>query len=105
MVSRWETLEDCRRSRGEDIRDFVDRLEAAYEAVGMVCGMIIPSTIRAFMLFRRAQIEDEIRRNLILSKLDYEKEDTLYDQMETQVLEVPGRGPGARKKPRYTTKT
>ena len=56
MVSRWENLEDCRRSRGEDIRDFVDRFDTAYEAVRMVCGMIIPSTIRAFMLLRRAEV-------------------------------------------------
>ena len=93
QVSWWETVEDCRRSRGEDIRDFVDRFDTAYEAVRMVCGMIIPSTVRASMLLRRAEIEDKIRRNLILSKLDYEREDTLHDQMETQILEVLGGGP------------
>ena len=60
--------------------------------------MIIPSTVRALMLFRRA----EIRRNLILSKLDYERD---HDQMETQILVVLGGGSGARKKPRYGAKT
>ena len=37
-----------------------------------------------------AEIEDKIRRSLILSKLDYENKDTLYDQIDTQVLEVLG---------------
>ena len=53
--------EDCKRSRGEDIRDFVDRFQTAYEAVWMVCEMVIPSLIRAFMLFRRAEVDDDIR--------------------------------------------
>ena len=55
----------------------------------MVCGMVIPSTVRAFMLFRRAEIDDEIRRYVIL-ELDYKREDTLHDQMEMQVLEILG---------------
>ena len=40
----------------------------------MVFGIVIPSTIRAFMLFRRAEVDDIIRRDLILSKPDYKKE-------------------------------
>ena len=88
MIFRWETLEDCKRSRGEDIRDFVDKFKMAYEAVLMVCDMVIPSTIRYFMLFRRAEVD--IRRDLILSKLDYEDEETLHEQRETQLKEVLG---------------
>ena len=75
MISRWETLEDCSRSRGEDIEDFVDRFQTAYVAVWMVCEMVIPSLIRAFMLFRRVEVDGDIRRALILAKLDYEDED------------------------------
>ena len=39
-------------------------------------------------------MEDEIRQTLILSKLDHEQEDTMYKQMESQILEVMGGGPG-----------
>ena len=65
--------------------------------------MVIPARIRASIMLRRVEIEDKIRRSLILSKLYYEKKDKLYDQMEAQVLEVLGGGPGVRKKPQYTT--
>ena len=50
----------------------------------MVCEVVIPSLIRAFMLFRREEVDDDIKRDLILAKLDYEDEETQYDQMETQ---------------------
>ena len=102
MISRWETSEDCKRSRGEDIRDFIDTFEMAYEAVRMVCDMVIPSLITAFMLFRRAEVEDDIRRDLILSKLDYEDEETLYDQMGARLMEVLGGEPGT---PRHGIET
>ena len=45
----------------------------------MMCGIVIPSTITAFMLFRRAEVDDDIRRDLIKLKLDYKKEETLHD--------------------------
>ena len=98
MISRWETLEDCRRNRGENVRDFVNRFQMDYEAVRMVCDMVIQSLIRAFMLFRREEVDDDIRRDLILSKLDYEDEETLYDHMEARLKEVLGGGPGTRKR-------
>ena len=59
----------------------------------MVWDMVIPSTIRAFMLFRRAEVDDDIRRDLKLSKLDYEHEETLK--------EVLGGGLGTRKRPQH----
>ena len=40
------------------------------------------------MLFRRIKIEDEIRRVLILTKLDYKQKEMMYEQMETQGLEA-----------------
>ena len=66
--------------------------------------MVLPSLIRAFMLFRRADVEDYISRDLILTKLDYEDEETLYDQMETRLKEVLVGGPGSWKRPRQTTR-
>ena len=48
----------------------MDRFDKAYKAVKSVCGAI-------------------------LSKLDYNDGDMLYEQMESQILEVLGGGPGA----------
>ena len=44
--------------------------------------------IIAFMLLRRAKVDDRVSRNLILSKLDHNEDDMLYEQMESQILEV-----------------
>ena len=51
----------------------------------------------AFMLLRRVRVEDRISRNLILSKLNHNEGDTLHEQMEFQILEVLGGGPGTQK--------
>jgi hypothetical protein len=67
-ISRGEVLEDCRKSHR--VRDIVVKFGTAV------------------WMFRRAEINDEDRRNLIISKLDQEKEDTLYDRMEAQIREV-----------------
>ena len=40
-ISKWEILEDCRRSLGEDIRTFVDRFERAIPMQGERCYMIV----------------------------------------------------------------
>ena len=33
MISRWETLKDCRKSQAENVRNFVNKFDTAYEAV------------------------------------------------------------------------
>ena len=104
MISRWEMLEDCERSQGESTQAFVDRYVRAYEAAKSVCGVTIPPQMKAFMLLRRLRVKDEIRRALILSKLDHEREEEMYDQMETQILEVMGGGPGRRTTSRGLTR-
>jgi hypothetical protein len=88
MISRWEMLEDCERSQGESTQAFVDRYVRAYEAAKSVCGVTIPPQMKA----------------LILSKLDHEREEEMYDQMETQILEVMGGGPGRRTTSRGLTR-
>ena len=49
------------------------------------------------MLFRRVEVDGDIRRDLILSKLDYKNEETLHEKMETRLKEVLGGGLGTRK--------
>lgn len=93
-ISKWEILEDCQRCQGEDIRIFVDRFDMAYKAEVNVCGVRLPSEVRAFMLLGRARVDDKVSRSLILSKLNYNEGDTLYEPMESQILEVLGGGPG-----------
>ena len=38
-----------------------------------------------------------VNRSLVMSKLDFTKADTLYEQVETQIVEILGGGPGAKK--------
>ena len=104
MISRWEMLEDCERTQGESTQAFVDRYVRAFEAAKSVFCVTIPPQMKAFMLLRRLRVKDEIRRALILSKLDHEREEEMYDQIETQILEVMGGGPGRRTTSRGLTR-
>ena len=47
-----------------------------------MCDAIIPSEVRAFMLLKRAGVEDGVSRSLVMSKLVFAAKDTLYEQME-----------------------
>ena len=97
IISKWDIFEDCNRSPGKEIHTFVDRFDKTYEAVKSVCDAVIPSAIRALMLLRRAGVGDGASRNRILFKLDYNDREALYERKESQILEVLGGGPGARK--------
>ena len=95
-IGKWDEFEDCKRGGGEDIQTFVDRFDRAYTSLRAVCGARLPSEIRAFMLLKRSGVEG-VNRSLVLSKLDFTKADTLYEQVETQIVEILGGGPGAKK--------
>ena len=72
----------------------MDRFDKAYEAVKSVCGAMIPSTVRAFMLLSRAKAEDRANRNLILSKLDYNEGDQITAGPETARIRANQRRQG-----------
>ena len=95
-IAKWDEFEDCKRGSGEDIQAFVDRFDKAYTGLRAVCSVVLPSEIRAFMLLRRSGVEG-VNRSLVMSKLDFTKADTLYEQVETQIVEILGGGPGAKK--------
>ena len=48
------------------------------------------------MLLKRSRVEG-VNRSLVLSKLDFGKAHTLYEEVETQMVEILGGGPGAKK--------
>ena len=95
-IARWDDFEDCKRGSGVDIQAFVDRFDKAYTGLRAVCSVVLPSEIRAFMLLRRSGVKG-VNRSLVMSKLDFTKADTLYEQVETQIVEILGGGPGAKK--------
>ena len=65
----------------------------------MECGIAIPAPTTAFMLLKRAGIDEDIKRNLILAKVDHENERTLYDQMEARLIEVLNNLNGLHERP------
>ena len=61
-----------------------------------VCRAVRPSEIRAFRLLKRCWVEG-VYRSLVMSKLNFEKSDTLYEQVELQIVAVLSGGPGGKK--------
>ena len=81
-IAKWDIFEDCKRGQGKEIQAYVDRFDRAYTAVKSVYNAILPAEIRAFMLLKRAGVEEGVDRSLVMSKLDFTNRIVIVDKLE-----------------------
>ena len=93
MVRVWDEFENCRRG-DKSVVDFLDSFERCYNAVMAISTSArIPAEIRAFMVLKRAGVNDT-QRMLVLSKLNMEDKAKMFDNMCKEIKLVLGGGPG-----------
>ena len=95
QVRTWDTFEDCTRGT-KNIEEFLSDYDRAYKKAATAAKIVIPASVRAFMVLKRANI-DRTQRMLVLSKLDKSDEDNMFDNMCKELKIVLGSGPGANK--------
>ena len=93
QVRTWDLFEDCTRG-SKDIEEFLSDFDRAYKKAASAAKIVIPASVRAFMVLKRAQI-DKTQRMLVLSKLDKSDEVKMFDNMCKELKIVLGSGPGA----------
>ena len=68
MVRTCDDFEDCSRGQ-KDIDTFLSDYDRAYRKAAEASGLTIPSSVRAFMVLKRSNI-NKTQRMLVMSKLD-----------------------------------
>ena len=94
-VRTWYEFEDCVRG-SKDIEDFVSQFDRQYQKAKNASKVKIPEEIRAFMVLKRSNVT-KVQRMLILSKLDKNDKDNMFDNICKEIKLVLGGGPGAAK--------
>ena len=79
QVRTWDSFEDCTRG-SKDIEEFLSDFDRAYKKAASASKIVIPASVRAFMVLKRAQI-DKTQRMLVLSKLDKSDEVKMFDNI------------------------
>ena len=87
--------QECTRGTN-DIEEFLSDFDGAYKKAEAASKFVIPASVRAIMVLKRANI-DRTQRMRVLSKLDKSDEVDMFDNMHKEIKIVLGRGPGANK--------
>ena len=89
VVRVWEEFEDCVRGT-KNIDAFISDFERAYNNVTVTSSTaVLPEEVRAFMLLRRSGL-NSTQRMLVLSQLDHEKVDNMFENMSRIIKVVVG---------------
>ena len=93
IVRVWEEFKDC-VGRSKRIEVFVLEFERAYNNVTVTSKTaVLPAEVRAFMLLRRSGL-NSTQRMLVLSQLDHERVEDMFENMAEILKVVVGSGPG-----------
>ena len=78
LVQHWDEFEEIKRG-DQNVEDFISSFDRAYRKVESD-GSKIPSTQKAFMMLKRANVS-KVQRMLVLSKMNLDDRDKLYENM------------------------
>merc|ERR1712112_600552 len=85
--TKWKEFDKVKRKEGEEVRNFVNRFNTAYNAISKKQITIPPST-RSFILVQKASITEELER-LVIHKIDFTKEDC-YEEVSKSLIRIMG---------------
>ena len=95
QVGTYDSFEDCTRGTN-DIGEFLFDFDRAYKKAEAASEIVIPASVRAFMVLKRANI-DRTQTMLVLSKLDKSDEVNMFENMCKELKIVLGSGSGTNK--------
>ena len=87
-IEKFEEFDDCQRAEGQSITEFIDSFDSKYRRIEKL-NMKMPSEILAFKLIRKANISRE-EKLLVLTGLDYERRETLYEDAKKSLRKFLG---------------
>jgi len=87
-LEKFEDFEEYHRTGGQNIREYVETFDSKYRKIEKK-NMKLPSEILAFKLLRRANITKD-EKMLVLTGMNYEKKDTLYEEAKKSLLKFKG---------------
>ena len=88
-IIKYDDFEVYSRSV-ESITDYINQFDSKYTKVKNK-GITLPSSVLAFKLLRNSNISNT-ERKIVLTGMDYEKKDTLYDQAKASLEKYCGEG-------------
>ena len=88
-IIKYDDFEDYSHSV-ESITDYINQFDSKYTKVKNK-GITLPSSVLAFKLLRNSNISNS-ERKIVLTGMDYEKKDTLYDQAKASLKKYCGEG-------------
>ena len=90
VVARYDEFEECRKQHGETMNAYISNFE---QKVGRIKAKNInlPSVVLGFKLIRGAGLTKD-EKILVLSGVDYEQADTLYEQTQKSLKKFKGEG-------------
>ena len=101
-IRTWDDFEDCCRG-DKDIEEFVSDFDLQYQRAVNASKVNISSEVRAFMVLKRSNVT-KVQRMLILSKLDKDDKENMFNNMSKELKLVLGGGPGTIKEPKEAVK-
>lgn len=87
-LEKFEDFEDCHRDNGETIIEYIARFDSKYKKIEKKY-MVLPSEILAFKLLRKANLSKQ-EKLLVLTGMDYENRDGLYEQAQKSLKKFKG---------------
>ena len=87
-LEKFEDFEDFERAEGQSINEFIAMFDSKYRKVEKKKITLLPE-ILAFKLLRKAKITKE-EKMLVLTGMDYEHKETLYEQAKKSLKKFKG---------------
>ena len=87
-LEKFEDFEDFERASGQTIQDYKSKFDQKYNKI-VKLRMTLPAPVLAFKLLRKAKITRE-EKLLVLTGLDYTKQESMYDQAKESLKKFIG---------------
>ena len=90
VVARYDDFEDCRKQHGESMNQYISNFEQKVSRI-RAKNIKLPSVVLGFKLMRGACLSKE-EKILVLSGINYEEQESLYEQAQKSLKKFKGEG-------------
>ena len=87
-IEKYEDFDSFVRESNQTMTDFISKFDQKYNKI-VKLNMTLPSAVLAFMLLKKANISKS-EKMLVLTGMDYNKKEELYDQAKKSLLKFKG---------------
>jgi len=90
VITRYDEFEDCRKQPGESMNDYISNFQQKVNRI-VAKKIKLPSVVLGFKLIRGASLSKE-EKILILSGINYDEPETLFEQAQRSLKKFKGEG-------------